>query len=60
MLFRFLALIGLALCAVAPAAAQDETFPEAASGLAEQKGGTATSFMVRRAIELRKSVGCCF
>lgn len=57
MLFRFLALIGLALCAVAPAAAQDETFPEAASGLAEQKGGTATSFMVAAANPIAVQAG---
>ena len=50
---RLFAPFGLALCGLIlsalPVAAQEETFPEAASGLVEQKGGTAKSFMVAAA-----------
>ncbi len=39
------------------AGAQEETFPEAASGLTEQKGGTASSFMVAAANPIAVKAG---
>ncbi len=58
---RLLAPFGIALCGLAliaaPVTAQDETFPEAASGLIEQKGGTAKSFMVAAANPLAVRAG---
>ena len=53
MLVRFITLFGLGLAGLSmgggPVQAQDETFPEASSGLIEQKGGTASKFMVAAA-----------
>ena len=61
MLARFLAIIGftifssLGICG--PCLAQNAEFPEAASGLKEQKGGTAASFMVAAANPIAVQAG---
>ena len=51
-----LALCGFALF-INPGSAQEETFPEAASGLVEQKGGTANTFMVAAANPIAVQAG---
>lgn len=50
-------LTGCADRAATPAAAQDINFPEASSGLVEQKGGTASNFMVAAANPLAVQAG---
>lgn len=61
MLARFLApisftiFVGLGICG--PSLAQDAEFPEAASGMKEQKGGSAASFMVAAANPIAVQAG---
>ncbi len=61
MLFRKIALTGFGLMVLGlshgPVWAQEETFPEASSGLIEQKGGTAANFMVAAANPIAVKAG---
>ncbi|MBT4741284.1 MAG: gamma-glutamyltransferase [Rhodospirillaceae bacterium] len=65
MTLRFLLRFGLAACLLsgcadrtaAPLAAQELDFPEASSGLVEQKGGTASKFMVAAANPIAVQAG---